>query len=153
MNTDCLHDRDLILLHYDETPERTTPAAAAEHLAACPACRARQERLAADLARIPAMADPDPVVATRIAARVNERLSAKRNRFRVPMMGGATVAALVLVVTLTKWSWHDAGEQRRPIEPATEATLVMEEDLPDIDFLEDLELIDNLELLLQIEGV
>lgn len=153
MNPDCLHDRDLTLLHYGEAPDRTTPAAAADHLATCPACQARRARLAADLARIPAPAEPDPVVTTRIVARVNEQLGARHGRLRLPVAGGAAVAVLALVVTFATWPWRAGVEMPGQPQTPTAAVLDLEEAMPDIDFLEELELISDLELLRQIEGV
>lgn len=153
MNPDCLHDRDLTLLHYGEAPDRTTPAAAAAHLAACPACQARRARLAADLARIPAPAEPHPVVTTRIVTRVNERLVARHSRLGLPVAGGAAVAVLALVVTFATWPWRAGVEIPGQPEAPTASVLTLDEDMPEIDFLEELELIRDLEFLRQIEGV
>jgi hypothetical protein len=151
MNRDCLSERDLILLHYGEPPERTTPAAASVHLAACPDCRGRQERLAADLGRIPGI-DPDPAAATRIAARVTERLHHRRRRW-LPVAGAAVAATAALVITLTLRSPQTGSEQiALPATPSL-TTLILEEEMPDLDFLENLELIEDIELLQQIEGV
>jgi anti-sigma factor RsiW len=153
MKPECLNERDLILLHYGETPDETTPQAAVAHLATCAACQARSARLAADLARLPAAADPDPVVATRIAARVNERLNRRRTRRWLPALGGATMATLALIIALAVWSPQTGIEQVPSAPVSSVAALSPEEDLPDIDFLEDLELLKELDLLRQIEGV
>jgi len=150
MNPDCLTERDLILQHYGEAAAHPDAAA---HLAACAGCRTRADRLAADLARIPAHADPDPAVATRIAARVGERLQQRRGRRTIPLLGGMAAALLAVVVTYTTWSTQPAVEllNRPAVQPM--ATLDLDEAVPDIEFLEDLELISNLELLKKIEGV
>jgi anti-sigma factor RsiW len=153
MKPDCLLDRDLTLLHYGEAPDGMTPQAAAAHLATCDACRKRSTLLAADLARIPAASDPDPVVATRIAARVNERLNRHRDRRWLPALGGAAAATLALVIALATWSPQTGTEPVPSPATASLATNSLEEDLPDLDFLEDLELIEELDLLRQIEGV
>ena len=150
MNPDCLNERDLILLHYRETPE---PPQAAAHLAACPACQARALWLAADLARIPTPAEPDPAVATRLAARVNERLQQRGGRRGGVILGGMAAALLALVVTFATWSSQPGLEVISQPGPQPLAVLDLDEALPDIDFLEELELISNLELLKKIEGV
>lgn len=153
MKPDCLNERDLILLHYGEPPEGLTSSAATAHLASCPGCRERRDRLMADLARIPAIPDPDPVVATRIAARVNERLQGGPARRWLPLMGGAAVAAAALVITFTALSpQKDIESTAPPVAPAMVA-IDIEEEMPDIEFLEELELIEELEFLRQIEGV
>ncbi|MCM2266097.1 MAG: hypothetical protein NDI73_12995, partial [Desulfuromonadales bacterium] len=101
MKPDCLNERDLTLLHYGEVPDGITPDAASAHLTACAACRARREQLATDLARIPKVPDPDPVVATRIVARVNERLHAKRRW--LPTAGAAVAGAIALTLAVVVW--------------------------------------------------
>ena len=159
MKPDCLPDRDLILLHYGEAPDGTAPEAAAAHLAACAACRTRSQRLADDLAHIPAAADPDPAVATRIAARVNERLN--RSRRWLPLAGAATASAIAFAMALVVWMPTTSpqppapGSQLASLEqqfvgpprPAIrQATL-------DLDLLEQLDLLEELETLQAIEGV
>lgn len=166
MKPDCLTERDLILLHYGEAPDRTSPVAAAAHLAACPACRTRREQLAADLARVQAVADPDPAVATRLAARVNERLQEKRPW--LPVAGAAVAGALALTIAVfvglpgsqqpashgqplvTSVQQPAAGIEQQfvgPPRPAIrQATL-------DLDLLDQLDLLEELETLQAIEGV
>ncbi len=149
MNSDCLNDRDLILLHYGETPDR---AAAATHLAGCPGCRDRAGQLAAALSRIPAPAEPDPHAATRVAARVNERL-VRRHRW-LPMAGITAAAALGLAVVL--WIPLD-----QPLTPGSQPPVASIETpsvgqpppAPELDLLEQLELLEELETLRAIEGV
>ncbi len=153
MKPDCLNERDLILLHYGEAPEGLTLSAATAHLAGCPGCRERRDRLVADLARIPAIADPDPVVATRIAARVNERLQGGSARRWLPLISGAAVAAAALVITFTALSPQQGIEPAAPPVAPTMVSIDVEEEMPDIEFLEELELIEELEFLRQIEGV
>lgn len=162
MKPDCLSDRDLLLLHYGERPDGASPAAAAAHLADCAACRAHGAKLAADLARIPAPADPDPAVATRIAARVDERL---RTRHRgLPWAGAVAAGAVALAMAVVVWlpagrqlpadSPQMAGNGPSAIEqpfvgpprPLLQATL-------DLELLDKLDLLEELETLRAIEGV
>ena len=172
MNPTCLNERDLILLHYGETPEQTTPAAAAAHLAACPACQARRARLAADLARIPAATDPDPAVATRIAARVTERLN-RRHRW-LPAAGAAVAGAIALTLAVVVWlpsNQHPAtGNQpltslQSPVASPQSSLASSEQPFVgppqpvirqatlDLDLLDQLDLLEELETLRAIEGV
>jgi len=172
MNPNCLHESDLILLHYGEAPEQTTPAAAAAHLAACPDCQARRTRLAADLARIPAAIEPDPAVATRIAARVAERLNRKS---RWLPAAGATVAgtialALMVVVWMPTNQPPATGNQpltslQSPVS-SPESSLASSEQpfigpprpvtrqaTLDLELLDRLDLLEELETLQALEGV
>ena len=149
MKPDCLNERDLILLYYGEAPDGITPKAAATHLAACAACRRRSDQLADDLAGIPVPSDPDPVVATRIAARVGERLGRKPRW--LPLAGTAAASAIALAMAVIVWMPATSPQSPAP-NPQVVASLSLEEEVPDLDFLEDLELIRNLELLQQIEG-
>jgi len=62
------------------------------------------------------------------------------------------VAALALVITFSY------NPQPEPLQvtlssPAATTPMSLEEDMPDIDFLEDIELLKELDLLAQIEGV
>jgi len=155
MKPDCLNERDLILLHYGETPDGTTAAAAATHLAACPACRARRERLAADLARMPAPADPDPVVATRIAVRVNERLN-RRYRW-MPAAGAAVAGAIALATAVIIWLPTPGSQQPLtggpPLAGIHAPAPGSQPPAPDLDLLEQLDFLQELETLQAIEGV
>jgi len=159
MNPTCLNERDLILLHYGETPEQTTPAAAAAHLAACPACQARRARLAADLARIPAATDPDPAVATRIAARVTERLN-RRHRW-LPAAGAAVAGAIALTLAVVVWlpSHQSPVTTRQPPVASSEQPFVgppqpvIRQATLDLDLLDQLDLLEELDTLQAIEGV
>jgi anti-sigma factor RsiW len=159
MNPTCLNERDLILLHYGETPEQTTPAAAAAHLAACPACQARRARLAADLARIPAATDPDPAVATRIAARVTERLN-RRHRW-LPAAGAAVAGAIALTLAVVVWlpSHQSPVTTSQPPVASSEQPFVgppqpvIRQATLDLDLLDQLDLLEELETLRAIEGV
>ena len=153
MNRDCLSERDLILLHYAETPEQTSAATAAAHLLVCPDCQARKARLAADLSRILPLAEPEPAATTRVAARVGERLSRRAARRWLPALGAAAAATAALVITFAVRSPQNNVVQVGPATPPSIVSMNLEEELPDADFLENLELIEELELLQQIEGV
>jgi len=166
MKPDCLNERDLTLLHYGEIPDGITPEAAAAHLAACTACRTRREQLAADLARIPAVPDPDPVVATRIAARVNERLGQKRRW--LPVAGAATAGAIALAMALIVWvpGNQPPATSNQQLVTSNQQPVVGSEQLfvgpprplihqatLDLDLLDKLDLLEELETLRAIEGV
>jgi anti-sigma factor RsiW len=159
MNPNCLNERDLILLHYGESPEQTTPAAAAAHLAACPACQARRARLADDLARIPAATDPDPAVANRIAARVTERLN-RRHRW-LPAAGAAVAGAIALTLAVVVWlpsHQSPATNSQSPVASSEQPFVgppqpVIRQATLDLDLLDQLDLLEELETLQDIEGV
>lgn len=171
MKPDCLNERDLTLLHYGETPDGITPEAAAVHLASCTACRARREQLAAALARIPTSPDPDPVVATRIAARVNERLGQKRRW--LPVAGAATAGAIALTMALIVWVPNNRQPatidqqqiaDNQPPTPGPRVTgseqlfvgppqPVIRQATLELDLLDKLDLLEELETLRAIEGV
>jgi predicted anti-sigma-YlaC factor YlaD len=145
MKPDCLNERDLILLHYREAPDRTTAAAAAAHLADCPACRNRAGQLAAELARVPPPAAPDPLAATRVAARVNERLDRKRRW--LPLAGAAATAAIALMVVV--WSPSD----QPPLPGSQQPVAGLKSPAPELELLEQLDLLEELDTLRAIEGV
>ena len=166
MNRECLNEHDLILLHYGESPEGITLNAATAHLADCVSCRTRRERLAAELAHIPTIADPDPAVATRITARVNARLQQKRRW--LPVAGAATAGAIALAMAVVVWS----PDQRNPAlgnqpvvtsspQPATSSEQLfvgpprpaLRQANLDLDLLDQLDLLEELETLRDIEGV
>jgi hypothetical protein len=150
MNSECLNERDLLLLHYREAAEH--PQAIA-HFAACPSCQARAVRLAADLARIPPLADPDPAVATRLAARVHERLN--RPRRWLPAAGAAVAGAIALAVAVVVWV-PDSRQPATTNQPLASlhapATSTQSPGL-DLGLLEQLDLLEELETLRAIEGV
>lgn len=150
MNPDCLNERDLILLHYRETPEH--PQAAA-HVAACPSCQARAGRLAADLARLPTPAEPDPAVATRIAARVNERLN--RPRRWLPAAGAAVAGAIALAVAVVVWvpDRRQPATPNQPLASLQASPASVQSNGLDLGLLEQLDLLEELETLRAIEGV
>lgn len=159
MKTDCLNERNLILLHYGEPLEGTTPQAAAAHLTLCAACRTRQLRLASDLARIPAVEAPDPAVTTRLVARVGERLAGRQRR--LPILGAMGAGAVALALALAVWIPDNQLSPTTPQQQVTAAELpfvgpprpVVHEAALDLDLLEQLDLLEELETLRDIEGV
>lgn len=147
---DCLSEQDLVLHYYGELPAQGEPL---RHLEGCDLCRERFAALREDLSRLPELdLAPDAATGTRMAARVNEQLHSRRRTWR-PALGASAAAACALVVTLYVWAPQGQQSQVSPANAPSLATLNMEEDMPDIEFLEDLELLQELELLSQIEGV
>ncbi|MGK2907031.1 MAG: anti-sigma factor family protein [Desulfuromonadales bacterium] len=149
-NTNCLNEQDLTLHYYGELPAHPEQA---RHLADCLLCRKRFSALGHDLATLPELHhEPDSAAGTRMAARVMEQLNRPRRNW-MPALGASAIAAVALVVTFTDWS--PQHQQLQTVQPATQAlaTLNLNEDMPDIDFFEDLELLKELDLLSQIEGV
>lgn len=150
-NTNCLGDQDLTLHYYGEIPPS---APELQHFNDCRSCQERFAALRQDLDALPNLSQvADPAAGTRMAARVSERL-ARRRIVWLPVVGGAAVAAVALVVTLSIWpSQPDLQPQPQPVQTAANNTVSLEESMPDIDFLNDIELLKELELLRQIEGV
>ena len=147
-NKNCLNEQDLILLYYEELP-----AAGKEvlHLANCLVCRQRLQALSDDLSDLPMMTqEVDSHAGTRMAARVTEQL--KRPRWKwLPVIGTSAVAALAIVLTIS--FWNPQQELHQTASNGSQLTTDLDEEMPDIDFLDDLEILKELELLSQIEGV
>ncbi len=149
-NKNCLSEQDLILHYYGELSANDVQA---HHLADCLLCREHLSALSRDLANFPELPHRlDAAAGTRMAARVSERLN-RRSRNWIPALGASLATAVALLITLSIWS--PMSQQKKtvqyPVQPLTVASL--NEDMPDIDFIEDLELLKELELLSQIEGV
>jgi len=149
-NTDCLSEQDLTLHYYGEIPADSPEL---EHLSSCQNCLVRYDALQKDLKSLPVLTDEaDSAAGTRMAARVSERLNQRKTNW-LPILGGSAAAAVALVVTLAIWpAQPNAPVQTQPVQTASH-TMGLENDMPDIDFLNDLELLKELELLRQIEGV
>ncbi len=146
----CLSEQDLTLYYY---AERSESEAETSHIANCPLCAERLSSLRNDLAQLPDLAnESDPEAGIRMAARVNEKLHEPRRSW-LPALGASTVAALALVAAFTLWSPQAPLQQPTRLAAPSLATLNINEDMLDIDFLEDFELLQELELLSQIEGV
>jgi len=145
---ECLTEQELTLHYYDELDDNRC-----RHLADCQHCAERLGALTAELARLPKPdCTPDALAGVRMSARVKETLMTRRRRRWLPALGAGAVAALALVITFT------SKPQPEPVQvtlssPAMVTSMSLEEDMPDIDFLEDIELLKELELLSQIEGV
>lgn len=146
----CLSEQELILHYYGELAAND---AQTRHLADCLHCQLRRAALEHDLAKLPDLAyAPDFAAGTRMAARVSEQLHKRRNSWK-PAMAASAVAAFALVVTISLWSPQGQPVQMVQSSAPPHESLSLNEDMPDIDFLEDLELLKELELLSQIEGV
>jgi len=144
----CLSEQDLILHHYGElhaNQEQTL------HIAKCLLCKERLSALKHDLSKLPHLPhDPDAAAGARMAARVSEQLRGRRRKW-LPAIGASAVAACALLISISIWSPQKQLVETAQLTPTT--PLSLNEDMPDIDFLEDLELLQELELLSQIEGV
>ncbi len=150
ISKNCLSEQDLTLYYYGEL---SASVAHADHLADCLICRKRLSALRHDLAKLPNLNyESDAAAGTRMAASVSEKLN-KRHRNWIPALSASAIAVFALVISISVWS-----PQRQPVQsvqspaPLHDA-LSLNEDMPDIEFLEDLELLKELELLSQIEGV
>ncbi|MEJ2492014.1 MAG: hypothetical protein P8Y73_07720 [Desulfuromonadales bacterium] len=147
---DCLTEQDLTLHYYGEQTEH---GSATEHLQRCDHCTARLAALRRDLERLPTLdTRADDHAGTRMAARVSEQIRKRRSRAWLPAVGAATAATLALMLTLIQSPQTEPPASVPAGSPAM-ATLSIEEDMPGIDFLEDMELLQELDLLTQIEGV
>jgi hypothetical protein len=145
---DCLTELDLTLHYYGELDEERR-----RHAAGCRHCTERLAALTAELTALPAQeCTPDDLAGVRMAARVTEKLATRRRKSWLPALGLGAAAALALVLTFSR-----APQPEAPLTvlstPAPLTLTGMEDDMPDIDFLEDIELLKELELLAQIEGV
>lgn len=155
----CLTERDLILLHYGETPDTVTAETAETHLATCADCRERRDRLTADLARVPMAGDPDPAVGTRLVARINERLAGRQRHW--PVFGSAAAGLVALGLVAVVWVPRDQPAPPSIMQPAitTAKPFVgpprpfIREELLDFDLLEQLDLLEELETLKELEGM
>lgn len=143
-HTKCLSESDLTLCHYGELPEDGPEF---RHLTTCADCRHRLDELRADLARLPRLTlEVDDACATRLAARVGERLQRRRANW-LPVFGGALTTAAALVIAALVWL-------PTPPQPSPNIQVVTSPaGPPDIDLLEDMEILEDLDLLRQIEGV
>ena len=144
----CLTEQDLTLHYYNELDENRS-----RHLAGCQRCAERLATLTTELAALPKPdCTADALAGVRMAARVTEQLTNRRRRRWLPALGAGTVAALALVITFS-YNLQPEPVQVTLSSPAAANPMSLEEDMPDIDFLEDIELLKELDLLAQIEGV
>lgn len=147
-NKQCLSEPELTLHYYGELQ---TNHEQRQHLAECLLCKERLAALKHDLTNLPHLSkEPDSAAGARMAARVSEQLSGCRSKW-MPAFGAAAIAASALLMTITIWSPQQQRVKTAQLAPAM--PLSLNEEMPDIDFLEDLELLQELELLSQIEGV
>ncbi|NIP53755.1 MAG: hypothetical protein GWN30_03760, partial [Gammaproteobacteria bacterium] len=141
-------DNDLTLHYYGELNDSSQ-----HHIKSCAACAERFETLRRDLDALPIQdCEPDELAATRMAARVTEKIKQPHRRLWLPALGATAAAALVLVVTFTS-SPPPEVQPVAQVQPTPITAAELDEAMPDVDFLENLELIRDLELLAQIEGV
>ena len=115
------HVREELTALLDDALDPARRSEAEAHLAACPACRAERDRLAAALAALrdlPAPPPPSPAFEARFWARLAReqdrprgalaRLAALRWRLVGPLAGAAAAAAVVVVVAR-----HRADDETR----------------------------------------
>ena len=148
----CLKDQDLTLLHYGELPSDSNQA---RHVSNCQKCQKKLTELSSELESLPKIDYIEhPAIATRMAARVTEQLQRPRRRW-LPITGTLAVSTCALVATFMVWSPQQETQQITKLTATTqtEASISLEGEMPDIDFLEDMELLMELELLSQVEGV
>ena len=144
----CLTEPELTLHYYGELD-----ASRCRHLADCQLCTERLGALTTELAGLPRPdCTADALAGARMAARVNEQLTNRHRRRWLPALGAGAVAALALIVTFS-YNPQPVPVQVTLSSPATVTSMSLEEDMPEIDFLEDIELLKELDLLSQIEGV
>lgn len=149
MKSGCLNDQELTLHYYGELTENTHHS---QHLSECLVCTKRLAELRKDLELLPKLDHTGhPAVATRMAARVSENLNRPRRRW-IPAISTLTVSACALIATFIMWSPPQDLPQTAQTT-LTPAAINLDEDMPDIDFLEDMDLLLELDLLSQVEGV
>jgi predicted anti-sigma-YlaC factor YlaD len=149
-NPDCLSEQDLTLHFYGELPADGDQV---RHLADCPQCTSRFAALADDLEQFPNLdLKPDYAAGTRMAASVAERLRSRRRKSRFRALAVSTVVTVALAITIYSWEHRQEVQTVQLTTPAL-SSMTLNEDMPDIEFLDDLEVLNNLELLRQIEGV
>jgi hypothetical protein len=149
-NNDCLSEQDLILHYYNELLVNSEQS---RHLSACQLCAKRFSKLSSALSKLPALeSESDPSAGVRMAARVSERLKS-RSMSWLPALRFSAIAVIVLVAAFSLWNPLTEFQQLALHAPLPSAAMTLDEEMPDIDFLNDLELLQELELLSQIEGV
>ena len=145
---DCLSEQELTLHYYGEHDDSR-----GRHLADCQRCTQRLTTLTAQLDQLPKPdCTPDALAGVRMAARVREQLTTRRRRKWLPVLGAGAVAAIALVLTFSP-APQPERQQVALSSPAAATLTGLEEDMPDIEFLDDIELLKELDLLAQIEGV
>jgi len=145
---DCLTEQELTLQYYGELDQDRR-----RHPADCQHCTLRLAALTAQLAGLPNPdCTPGALTGVRMAARVTERLASRRRKNWLPAVGAGAVAALALVLTFALTPQPKMQEVTLS-SPAAATLAGLEEDMPDIEFLDDIELLKELDVLAQIEGV
>jgi hypothetical protein len=146
----CLSEQDLILHHYGDHEHKE---AVMRHLSSCPECSNSFASLQHDLNMLPEMDwRPDDLAGVRMAAKVREKRVSSHRRIWLPAIGASAVAALALTLTFSQ----SPPQNAQPIESNFMSTTTAHEfveDMPDIEFLENLDLLKELDVLAQLEGV
>jgi hypothetical protein len=145
---ECLTEQDLTLHYYGELDENRR-----QHIAGCQRCAERLAALTTELDGLPNPdCTPDALAGARMAARIGEQLATRRRKSRLPAFGIGAAAAIALVFSFSLTPQPEM-QQVTLSSPAAAALNGLEEDMPDIEFLDDIELLKELDLLAQIEGV
>jgi predicted anti-sigma-YlaC factor YlaD len=148
-STKCINDQDLTLLYYGEIEEGELQ----QHLSNCSSCSDRFNQLSRDLNTLPQQdCQVDDHAGIRMAARVSEQIGRPQRKKWLPAMGASTAAVLAIVLTMTG-SPPSEVTQVSQIQPTVVMAPELNEDMPDIEFLDNLELLQDLEFLAQLEGV
>lgn len=150
MKNTCLNEQELTLHYYGELPEDNRQRM---HLAGCPQCTERFIALSRDLAQLPVLDYPvHPATSTRLAARVIDQAHKPRRRW-LPAISATAVSVCVLALSFVVWSPQDNLPQTAQTVVSAPATINFDEEMPDIEFLENMDLLLELDLLSQVEGV
>ena len=148
---DCLTEQELIFFYYGES--LNNEKALTDHLTDCESCQQRLANLSKDLGRLPPLdCQADDHAGTRLAARLQERLSRSRPNFWLPAAGISIVAGLLIFLNVSSPP-PSVSPQISAQMPGTEYGLDVTVDPPEIEFLEHLELLHELDVLAQLEGV
>ena len=106
-----------------------------------------------DLNKLPEMGcEPDGLAGVRIVAKIREKQVSSYRKIWLPAIGASAFAVLALTLTFNQRPSQNA----EPIESNLLSTTTVHEfveDMPDIEFLENLDLLKDLDVLAQLEGV
>jgi len=150
-NLTCLTEQDLTLLYYGEDPVSMSLLEAHRHIKRCPTCQQRQLQLEREMRAFPQdRCELDPHYATRLAARVVERVP--RRRFALPAVAGG-IATAVVVFSFTFWQPETVTVTVTHNAAVHPSVVTEETPSPDVDLLENLELLRELDMLSELTGV
>ena len=146
----CLSEQDLILHHYGE---HENEEAVLRHLSSCPECSHSFASLQHDLNKLPEMdCSPDDLAGVRMVAKLREKKVSSHRKIWLPAIGASAVTVLALTLTFNQSPPQNAEPNKSNFMSSTTAHEFVE-DMPDIEFLENLDLLKELDVLAQIEGV